>query len=63
VIDPNHAQSLAYMGDIAMKRANLEKALTLLKKAVQAKDDVRIAYVDLGAVLMQQKQSKDAIPP
>jgi tetratricopeptide (TPR) repeat protein len=33
--DPNHAQALAYLGDIEMKSNNLENALVLLKKAVE----------------------------
>ena len=60
-IDPNHAQSLAYLGDIAMKTAHPDQALALLRKAVGLKDDTRIAYVDLGAVLTQRKQYPDAV--
>jgi tetratricopeptide (TPR) repeat protein len=60
-IDPNHAQSLAYLGDIESKRSDPEKALPLLEKAVQIRSDVRIAYVDLGALLMQQKKYQQAM--
>jgi predicted Zn-dependent protease len=44
-----------------MKRSNLDEALALLSKAVQTKNDIRLAYVDLGAVLMQQKQYQEAV--
>jgi len=46
-IDPANPQALAYLGDIELKKNDLERALTLLKKAVQLKDDMRIAYADL----------------
>ncbi|HMH08533.1 MAG TPA: tetratricopeptide repeat protein, partial [Terriglobales bacterium] len=59
--DPNHAQALAYLGDIAMKRNNPENALALLKKAVQQRDDIRIAYLDMGVILAQQNRHQDAI--
>jgi tetratricopeptide (TPR) repeat protein len=60
-IDPNHAQSLAYWGDIESKGTNPEQALTLLRKAVGLNSDIRIAYVDLGAVLAQRQQYADAV--
>ena len=33
----------------------------MLKKAVQLKDDLRIAYADLGAIYREQKHYKDAL--
>ena len=60
-IDPNHPLALAYLGDIAMKRTNPDEALVFLKKAVRINNEIRLAYVDLGAVLTQQKQYADAI--
>src|SRR6266550_2720236 len=38
-----------------------ERAVTLLKRAVQLKDDLRIAYADLGAIYREQKHYKDAL--
>jgi tetratricopeptide (TPR) repeat protein len=32
--DPNHAQSLAYLGDIEMKRENTDSAISLLRKSI-----------------------------
>ena len=60
-VDANHAQSLAYLGDIELKANHPEEALALLNKAVKLKDDIRIAYLDLGTILMQQKQNKEAL--
>jgi len=44
-----------------MKRNNPEQALALLSKAVHLRNDIRIAYVDLGSVLAQQGQHQEAI--
>jgi tetratricopeptide (TPR) repeat protein len=60
-IDSNNAQALAYLGDIEMKANNFDRALTLLSKAVQARGDIRIAYIDMGAILTDQKHYPDAI--
>ena len=49
------------LGDIEMKRNNLETARSFLRKAVQARNDIRVAYVDMGAILIQQEQHKDAL--
>jgi predicted Zn-dependent protease len=59
---PGHAQSLAYLGDIAMKNDNPEEALTYLRKAVALKNDIRIAYIDLGNILAKQRNYSEAIP-
>ena len=60
-VDPDHAQALAYLGDIEMKKGDLEKAAILLKKAVQLKPDIRIAYADLGSIYIDQKQYHEAL--
>jgi len=60
-IDPAHAQALAYLGDIELKRNEPEKALPLLNKATQLRDDIRIAYVDIGAILSEQKKYPEAL--
>ena len=38
-----------------------EQAIALLRKAVEKKKDIRLAYVDMRAAFTQQKQYKDAI--
>jgi tetratricopeptide (TPR) repeat protein len=60
-VDPAHAQALAYLGDIAMKENDPEKALPLLNKAIQLKNDLRIAYLDAGAILTEQKRYPEAL--
>jgi tetratricopeptide (TPR) repeat protein len=44
-----------------MKNNNLEGALTLLQKAIQLKSDLRVAHVDRGRILTQQKRYDEAI--
>jgi tetratricopeptide (TPR) repeat protein len=58
--DPQHAQAWAYLGDIDMKH-DPEAALPLLRKSIELKPDLRIAYVDLGALLAEQKKYSEAI--
>ena len=58
--DPKHAQSLAYLGDIEIKEKDPEKALTYLQKAVTLQNDIHIAHVDIGIILMDQKKYRDA---
>jgi len=60
VADPRHAQSLAYLGDIEIKQKNTEKALTYLHEAVAIQNDIHIAHVDIGIILMDQRKYKDA---
>ncbi len=59
-LDPNHAQALAYLGDIEWKDNHPDAALPLLQRAIKANKDLRVAYVDLGAIYLQQKNYKDA---
>lgn len=60
-INPSNAQALAYLGDVAMQNNDDATAMTLLKKAIDTRKDIRIAYLDLGAILTQQGQNQDAI--
>ncbi len=60
-IDPGHAQALAYLGDIELKKNAPEKALPLLKKATELRNDIRVAYLDIGAILLEQKKYPDAL--
>ena len=60
-VDSSHAQALAYLGDIEMKRNNPEAALSLLGKATKLKDDIRFAYLDMGTILAQQKRYDEAV--
>jgi tetratricopeptide (TPR) repeat protein len=58
--DPNHAQALAYLGDIEWKNNHPDAAIPFLQRAIRGKKDLRIAYVDLGAIYSQKKQYKEA---
>jgi tetratricopeptide (TPR) repeat protein len=60
-IDPAHAQALAYLGDIELKKNDPERALPLLQKAVKLRNDIRIAYVDIGSILSEQKKYPEAL--
>jgi Tfp pilus assembly protein PilF len=44
-----------------MKREDNEKALTLLRKAIQLGGDNRLAYLDIAAILVDQKQYPEAL--
>jgi tetratricopeptide (TPR) repeat protein len=61
-LDPNHALALAYLGDIEWNNNQPDKALPFFQQALQANRDLRIVYVDLGALYMQEKKYKDAEP-
>jgi tetratricopeptide (TPR) repeat protein len=60
-INPRNAQALAYRGDIEMKRNHPEKALTSLEQAVEFNRDLRMAQLDMGAVLVQLQRYPEAI--
>jgi tetratricopeptide (TPR) repeat protein len=60
-VDRGNAQAMAYLGDIELKRSNPDKALEYLRQATQSRKDIRIAYLNLGAVLTEKKQYKDAL--
>lgn len=44
-----------------MKENEPEKALPLLEKAVRLKSDLQIAYLDIGAILANQKKNSEAL--
>lgn len=54
-------QAFAYLGDIAMKENQPENALQFLRRAVQAKSDIRIAHMDMGEVLATEKKYSEAV--
>jgi tetratricopeptide (TPR) repeat protein len=59
--DPAHAQALAYLGDLELKKNNPEKALPLLRQATHMRNDIRVAYLDIGMILSQQKKYPEAL--
>ena len=60
---PENAQALAYLGDIAMQKGDDEQALKLLRKAARLQNDSRLAYLDIGAILEDQKKYSQALSP
>src|SRR5258707_11851772 len=52
--------ALVYLADIKLKRNETEKAKELLNRALQLKADIPLAYIDLGAILAEQKQYQQA---
>ena len=60
-LDPKHAQSLAYLGDIAIKQNDPQRAIDFLRQAISLKQDIRIAYLDLGAAQAQLKNYPEAV--
>jgi tetratricopeptide (TPR) repeat protein len=60
-VDTSHAQALAYLGDIEMKRNHPEAALALLGKATKLQNDIRIAFLDMGTILAQEKRYDEAV--
>jgi len=59
--DPQNAQALAYLGDVELKRENSDKALSLLTRAIALRSDLRIAQLDCGVLLTQQKKYPEAL--
>jgi tetratricopeptide (TPR) repeat protein len=60
-LDPGNAQAMAYLGDIELKRENTEKSLQLLGEAVRRRQDIRIAYFDLGVIYTAQRKYPEAL--
>jgi tetratricopeptide (TPR) repeat protein len=59
--NPNHAQALAYMGDIAIKREDKAAAMDYLQRAIaQPGKEIRLAYVDLGILNAANKRNEEA---
>jgi Flp pilus assembly protein TadD len=48
--DARHAGALAYLGDIELKRGNKQKAEDLLRRSLAARNDGRVALLDLGII-------------
>jgi tetratricopeptide (TPR) repeat protein len=60
-IDPNHRQALTYLGDTELERNNSARAAELLDRATAGGKGLRLAYLDLGTIHMQQKQYEAAV--
>src|SRR5947199_379334 len=60
-LDPGHAHSLAYLGDVELRSGNPEKALELLRRAIRVSPEIRLVHVDLGIIYAQQKHYPEAL--
>lgn len=60
-IDPKNAQAVLYLGDIAQKKGDFAAAVPLLHQALQMNKDLRLAYMDLGNIYIEQKRDPDAV--
>jgi tetratricopeptide (TPR) repeat protein len=60
-LEAKHAQAIAYLGDIAMKKGDPARAVVLLKHAVQIDPGLRFAYVELGRIYSRQSDYADAL--
>jgi tetratricopeptide (TPR) repeat protein len=56
-VDSGNAQAMAYLGDIELRNGNTEEALALLRKATTLNGNLRLAFVDLGVILTEQKNT------
>ena len=54
-------QSLAYLGDVYFRRRDFESSERLLLHALKLEPNIRIAYVDLGAIHSSEKQFEKAV--
>lgn len=59
--DPNHAQALAYLADIEIKRNDNAAAQPLLEKAVHQTNPPRIAFLDRGILYADQDRRDEAM--
>ena len=59
-IDPNHEQALAYLGDVELKNDENAAAEQDLRRALQQKDAVALAYLDMGILESAQNQDQKA---
>jgi tetratricopeptide (TPR) repeat protein len=60
-LNSTHAQALAYLGDVELERGNVDRAESLLNKALQASRKLRIVYLDLSKIYMQQNKRAEEI--
>jgi predicted Zn-dependent protease len=59
--DPKNAQPLAWLGDIQIRRNEIQKAKVLLEKALALDPGLRIAHLDLAIVFTETRQTDRAI--
>ncbi len=60
-INPNHVQSLTYLGDSLMKLSHPEAAQPLLEKALSIDSKDQLAHLDLGILYIDAGRNDDAL--
>jgi tetratricopeptide (TPR) repeat protein len=60
-IDPNHAQSMAYLADCDIRTSHPELALPLLEKAIRIDASSELAHLDLGILDSDAGRQNDAL--
>jgi len=60
-VDSGNAHAMAYLGDIELRNGHSEKALALLQKATALDGNLRLAFVDMGVILTEQKKYEEAL--
>lgn len=59
--NPDHAEALAYLADIEIKKGDRADARPLVERAVRQPGAPRIAYLDAGILYAEQDRHDDAI--
>ena len=60
-INPNHFESIFYLGSLFIQTKNFNESESLLKKAIVMQPNHAAAYVNLGITLEELEQTKEAI--
>lgn len=59
--NPNHAQALAYLGDVNMQLERPDAAILLLNKAIKIDPGIELAYIDLSAIYADAGRRDDSL--
>jgi tetratricopeptide (TPR) repeat protein len=59
--DPQHAQSMLYLGDADIQMNQFEAARPLLEKVIQVDPSLSLAHLDLGIVYAESEHNQEAL--
>ena len=60
-VNPNHFESIFYLGSLLIEIRNFDQAKSLLQKAITIQPNYAVAYVNLGIALEELGQSQQAM--
>ena len=60
-INPNHFESIFYLGSLLIEIRNFDQAKSLLQKAITIQPNYAVAYVNLGIAFEELGQSQQAM--